>query len=246
MNSKTSSIRENRGKGDISGGASRYEGFGGKPSSRRPVTRHKRPSPVCPWLLRDASRSASPFSTHMGTSPRSFPEETTRLILNSLLVTFRSDDQSRTLNVVLSGRFKINRNFYFIQRDASLRERARSLSKDPKKGLGSTDCGFGRSRAGRAEAVTAFHAELSGTRLPACLLHRLFIHITRAFHVLHPARHYASPSSLPSPSPSNRIDLTVSSFFAPSSHMPPPSSSIRVCVSSSSLSPFASLENLNV
>lgn len=32
----------------------------------------------------------------------------------------------------------------------------------------STDCGFGRSRAGRGEAVTAFHAELSGTRLPAC------------------------------------------------------------------------------
>jgi len=46
VSSKTSSIRENRGKGDISGGASRYEGFGGKPLSRRPVKQRKRPSPV--------------------------------------------------------------------------------------------------------------------------------------------------------------------------------------------------------
>lgn len=51
VSSKTSSIRENRGKGDISGGASRYEGFGGKPPSRRPVKQRKRPSPVRPWLL---------------------------------------------------------------------------------------------------------------------------------------------------------------------------------------------------
>lgn len=43
---KTSSIRENRGKGDISGGATRYEGFGGKPPSPARKTAQKRPSPV--------------------------------------------------------------------------------------------------------------------------------------------------------------------------------------------------------
>jgi len=42
ISSETSSIRENRGKGDISGGASRYEGFGGKPPSRRPVKERKK------------------------------------------------------------------------------------------------------------------------------------------------------------------------------------------------------------
>lgn len=104
----------------------------------------------------------------------------------------------------------------------------------------STDCGFGRSRAGCGEAMTAFHAKLSGTRLPACLLllaptlfRRLFIHTTHAFHVLHPARHYASPSSLPSPSLSNRINLASPFRFSLFLHlMLPPSSRVssHLCI----------------
>lgn len=114
-----------------------------------------------------------------------------------------------------------------------------------KKVLEVSGCGFGGSQAGRAEAVTAFHAELSGTRLPACLhlplpsspprlLRIVFVH-TRVSRVLHPARHYAPRAvviTIAIAVEPNRPRDSVPSFFVPSSHPPPPPP-LAPCLSSS-------------
>lgn len=146
-----------------------------------------------------------------------------------------TNDERRVIHSHLHIYLRFSSPLFVQERETGLFFVGEGSFESRKKVLEVSGCGFGGSQAGRAEAVTAFHAELSGTRLPACLhlplpsspprlLRIVFVH-TRVSRVLHPARHYAPRAvviTIAIAVEPNRPRDSVPSFFVPSSHPPPP------------------------